>query len=137
MKRAIKVGLTIGGVFGFLGFLLFFLFPEQLIRMFNQDPELVEIGRTALRTISFAFLAAGPAIVSSATFQAWGKGFPSLVVGFIRQFVILIPLMWLFGRIGGLDLLWFSIPIANTVSLILAALWLSFTLRRILLRMGR
>jgi putative MATE family efflux protein len=136
MKHAIKVGLLLGSAFGLGGFLLFFLLPGPLIRMFNDDPELLKIGETALRTISFAFLAAGPAIVSSATFQALGKGFPSLVVGFIRQFVFLIPLMWLFGRIGGLDLLWISIPIANAVSLVLAALWLSLTLRKIVSKMG-
>lgn len=135
MKQAVKTGLLLGFAFALAGFFLFFLFPGALIRMFNDDPELLSIGKNALRTISFAFLAAGPAIVSSATFQALGRGFPSLVIGFFRQFIILIPLMYYLGKVGGLDLLWTAIPIANALSFMAAALWLSWTLQGIYRRM--
>jgi putative MATE family efflux protein len=128
MKKTMKLGFLIAFTFTTLGFLLFQIFPGPLIKMFNSSPELLTIGKATLRKISLAFPIIGPAIIGSTTFQAIGKGFPSLVLSFTRQIILLLPLGYILGKIGGLNLIWYSFPISEIISLIAMFFWLRSTL---------
>ena len=56
--------------------------------------------------------------MSSTLFQAVGKGSYSLVVSLMRQLVVLVPAAWLLARIfGEVNVVWWSFPIAETVSM--------------------
>jgi putative MATE family efflux protein len=131
VKKAIKTGFMVGFAFTILGFVIFQIFPEHLVRLFGDSPELLDIGVRALKTISLAFPIIGPAIVGSTTFQALGKGMPSLILSFSRQIIILLPLAFLFGRIGGLDLIWYAFPIAELIAVTWMAIWLRSTLKTV------
>ncbi|WP_408955608.1 MATE family efflux transporter [Natroniella sp. ANB-PHB2] len=135
MKKTIKYGLLLSSVFTGAGFVIFQLFPRELILLFNDTPELLEIGEVALRRISLAFPVIGPAIIASTTFQALGKGIPSLVLSFLRQIILLLPIMYLLGQLYSLDVLWFAFPISEIISAILILFWLTATLREIFTRM--
>ncbi len=130
MKTALKSALVTAFTFSMLGLVLFQSIPGFLIRMFNSDPELLDIGTTALKTISLSFPLAGPGILAATTFQALGKGFPGLVLAFLRMVVILIPLMYIFGLYYGLDTLWYAFPISELISTSVAGIWLMTTLHR-------
>ena len=119
MKETIKYGLIVGFTITTLGFIAFQLIPEPLIRLFNSDPELVEIGVNALKTISLSFPIVGLAIVGSTTLQAVGRGFASMTVSFLRQIIVLLPVAYILGKVGGLRWVWFSFPISEAVSFIL------------------
>ncbi len=112
------------------GMILFQVIPGPLIRLFNNDPELVEIGVTALKNISPAYPIIGPAIIISATFQAIGRGVPSLIQSFVRQLVLLLPLMYIFGEVWGLNQLWYAFPASELGNILIAAPWLYFTLKK-------
>ncbi|MCK8826136.1 MATE family efflux transporter [Natroniella acetigena] len=135
MKETIKYGLLLSSIFTGAGFVIFQLFPRELILLFNDTPELLEIGEVALRRISLAFPVIGPAIIASTTFQALGKGIPSLVLSFLRQIILLLPIMYLLGQLYGLDVLWFAFPISEVIAAILILFWLTSTLRRIFTEM--
>lgn len=132
MLKTIKLAGVIAFVFTTAGFILFQTIPEQIVSLFSTDPELIEIGSMALKKISIAFPVIGPAIIISTTFQALGKGLPSLIFSFLRQIIILLPLMYFLGRFYGLDILWYSFPISEFVSIIPAAIWLKITLDKVL-----
>lgn len=119
MKEAIKYGLMIGFTITTLGFIVFQLIPEPLIRLFSNDVELIEIGINALKTISLAFPIIGLAIVGSTTLQAVGNGFASMAVSFLRQIIILLPVAYLLGKIGGLRWVWYAFPISEAISFVL------------------
>jgi len=131
MKKTMKAGFMVGFAFTLIGFIIFQVFPRHLIRMFGSSPELLEIGVKALRTISLAFPIIGPAIVGATTFQAVGKGFPSLILSFLRQIIILLPLAYIFGRIGGLDMIWYAFPISEAVAGVFMVVWLRSTLKSV------
>jgi len=135
VHKTIKLALLIGFVFTMTGFILFQTIPSQLVALFNNDPELIRIGSDALKKISIAFPIIGPAIIISTTFQAIGKGLPSLLLSFLRQIIILLPLMYLLGRFYGLDYLWYAFPVSEVVSIIPAIIWLKITLNKIQLKM--
>ncbi|SJZ91876.1 MATE family efflux transporter [Selenihalanaerobacter shriftii] len=131
MKKAIRYGLIAGFLFTTIGGMFFQIFPGQLVSLFNDDPSLVQIGVTALKRISFAFPIMGLSVIASITFQAIGKGIPSLVLSFLRQIVLLLPIMYLLGRTYGLDAAWFAFPISELLVSILTILWLAITLKKI------
>lgn len=113
-----------------VGFAIFQLAPGLLLGLFDASPEMLSIGTHALRRISLSFLLAGACIIAGSVFQALGKGMLSLWVSVGRQLLALIPLAWLFSLSGRLDLVWFSFPCAELVSLALSAVFL----RRVYLR---
>ncbi len=121
MKQTIKYGLLTGGFITTLGFIAFQLFPEPLVRLFNDDPELIAIGVKALKTISLAFPIIGVSIVASTTFQAVGRGVISLISSFLRQIVVLLPAAYILGKIGGLDLVWYAFPISEAFAAVVVS----------------
>jgi len=135
MMKTIKYGILIAFGFTTAGLIIFQIFTVPLIRLFNDDPELLRIGVTALRRISIAFPIIGPAIIGSTTFQALGKGLPSLIISFSRQIILLLPIMYLLGRVAGLDYLWLAFPISEGMVFVVMVIWLSSTLKKARLNM--
>lgn len=119
MKQTMKYGLTTGFVITTIGFILFQTMPGVFIRLFSNDPELISIGITALKTISLAFPVIGLSIVASTTFQAVGKGVISMVISFARQIIVLLPVAYLLGKYGELKHVWLAFPISEGISFII------------------
>ena len=123
--NAIKYGMMYAFFFMFFGFIMFEVFPEPLLKIFDtKDPSLILYGVPALRTIAFHFLIAWFCIIASSTFQALGNGVYSLIVSVARQLFVLIPAAYILAKIGGLALVWWSFPIAELVSLLFSTLFL-------------
>ena len=130
MKKSILLGGTAAFSFGALAFVVFYFFPEGLIKLFNSDPKLLEIGVPALKRVSFAYLFMTLNIIGAATFQALGKGLPSLLLTFLRQFVLLLPGMYLLGQIYGLSATWLAFLVAESITLVVMIGWQFLTLRQ-------
>ncbi|MFP4198690.1 MAG: MATE family efflux transporter [Halanaerobium sp.] len=135
MKKTILVGNAAALGFGLFGFIVFQLFPGAIIRLFNSDPELLNIGVAAIRRVSLSYFFMVLNIVGVATFQAVGKGMPSFAITFLRQAIILVPGMYLLGEISGLDATWYAFPIAESVSFVMMAVWLTATIKKSISRM--
>ncbi len=112
-----------------VGFLLFQLLPDQLLRFFNAGDEMLSIGRVALRIISISFLLAGFNIIAGSVCQAIGNPMYSLVVSVARQLLVLLPAAWLLAKSGRLEMVWWSFPVAEVVALILSIIFLRRTMR--------
>ncbi len=117
IKVALKYAIAIMGV----GMVLFLLFPEALMSLFQSgeaaaSSAMTQIGVVALRTICLHFILAAVGISLSTVFQAVGKGSYSLVMSLCRQLVVLLPAAWLLAKIS-LDAVWWSFLAAESVSL--------------------
>ena len=106
----------------FLGLLAFQIMPVPLLHLFDASDHMIEIGVPALRIISIHFLLAGYSIIISSSFQALGNGFYSLIISAVRQLVVILPVAYLLSHLFGLHSVWFSVPIAELVSVILCTL---------------
>ena len=123
----IKTALIWACVIMLIGTLIFMLFPEQLMSIFESDanPELTsqmtDIGVVAMRIISSSFILAAIGITLSTVFQAIGKGVYSMVVSICRQLVVLLPAAWLLARLtGSVYAVWWCFPIAEIAALIIS-----------------
>lgn len=113
--KALKILYTSSFIIMVIGFLIFQIFPDLLLKIFSPSQELLNMGIPALRRISLAFIPAGIAIISTATYQALGRGFIAAVMSVSRQLILLVPSAFILGLIGGIDMVWFSYPIAEII----------------------
>ena len=98
------------------GLLAFQLIPDVLLGMFNPSEAFLEIGRAALRSISWSFPVAAVCISLGASFQALGNGIYSTITSLCRQLVVLLPVAYLISLSGNVNLVWLAYPIAELAS---------------------
>lgn len=125
----IKTGLA-SFVWGALCWLVFMLFPSQVMSLFGTDPEFLHEATQALRIFVLLFFAVGIQIVTTFFFQGIGKGLPSLVLACARQVIFLVPALLILPRIFGLIGLWVAFPVADGLSIVLTLFWTSIEFRR-------
>ncbi|MDO5015002.1 MAG: MATE family efflux transporter [Clostridia bacterium] len=101
-----------------IGTLIVELLPRQLLGMFSANADMMRIGIPAFRIIGLSFLFAGIDIILSSTFQSLGKPLRALLISFIRQMVVLMPVMYLLSLKRNLDLVWAAFPISEVICLI-------------------
>ena len=106
------------------GTVLFELFPKFLLGLFNASPEMLEIGIPALRIIAIHFPVAAICIIFMSCFQALGMGITSMIVSFVRQLVVLLPVAYLLSLTGVLSSVWWCFPIAEFSALILSSFFM-------------
>jgi len=74
--------------------------PEWFVRLFTDQDEVVAVGATYLRVISWNFVATGVIFSCSGLFQALGNTVPSLLSSASRIFTYLLPVVWLSRQPG-------------------------------------
>ena len=105
-----------------IGLIIFQVFPEFLLNLFNASDHMLEVGVPALRIISTSFLFAGYCIILGSVFQALGNGVYSLIVSVARQLLCILPLAYVFARVAGLHAVWYSFPLAELISVTLTTI---------------
>lgn len=118
LSVAIAVGIMLCGVF------VFQCFPQTLLGLFDASETMIAIGVPALRTISLSFVFAGFCIISSCMFQALGNGVYSMIMSMARQLFVIIPVAFIFAKVFGLHMVWWSYPIAEIISVIVCIFFL-------------
>lgn len=114
---AMKVALAIMAV----GTALFLLFPGLLMSIFSAPEETLLLGESALRIIACGFLFAGMTIVLSGAFQALGTPIYSMMLGLLRQLLLILP-MALALALTAPRLVWCALPVAEVITCALALL---------------
>ena len=119
LKRSCTLALCVMIV----GLLVFQLAPDLLLNIFNQTDDVIRIGRSALRQISWAFPMAAIGIALTAGFQGLGNGSYSTIISLCRQMLVLLPAAYLLSLSGVVTRVWWAFPIAETASLAITLLF--------------
>lgn len=122
IESTMKLSILLAVSIMFVGLALFQIFPAQLLGFFDASEHMLEIGVPALRIISLSFIFAGYCIIVGSVFQALGNGMYSLIVSAARQLLVILPAAYLFAVLYGLSMVWWSIPLAEIVSVALSTL---------------
>lgn len=117
LVKTIKISALFATSIMLLGLLLMQVFPAQMLEIFKANDEMLRWGVPALRTISVSFIFAGVAIVFSSAFQSLGHPINSMIISIARQLVVLVPAAFLLAKTGNPDMVWWSFPIAEIMSL--------------------
>ena len=117
LVKTIKISALFATAIMLLGLLLMQVFPAQMLEIFKANDEMLRWGVPALRIISVSFIFAGVAIVFSSAFQSLGHPINSMIISIARQLVVLVPAAFLLAKTGNPDMVWWSFPIAEIMSL--------------------
>ena len=123
IKEALKFSMSLAVGIMLCGTLVFHLFPQALLGMFNASEEMIRIGVPALRIISISFGLAGACIAMGSIFQAFSYSYYSLIISVGRQLVVLIPVAMFLATFGDVTLIWWAFPIAELMSTALSVIF--------------
>lgn len=134
--KTVKLSIFYAICLMFVGFVVFQVFPAQLLLMFDASETMLAIGVPALRIISCSFLLAGFCIICGTMFQALGNGVYSMVVSIARQLVVLLPVAYLLSLTGNVTYVWLAFPIAELMSLGLSVFFLVRIYNKVIKHIG-
>ncbi len=116
MIKTIKCGLLIAFSIMSVGMVVFELFPDAILPLFEASDNMLAMGKVALRTIAIHFPIAAICIVLGSAFQALGNAVYSMFVSIARQLVVLIPVAYALSKLGNVNYVWWCFPIAEIMS---------------------
>ena len=113
-----------------IGTILCLAVPKQLMAIFTDTPQTVEQGAIALRIISAGFIVSAISVVISGTFEALGKGMPSLIISLLR-YIAILPIAFLMSYLFQAVGVWHSFWITELISAIVSCVlfWFCFAKR--------
>jgi len=120
--QTIKLSVIAATAVMLLGVALFNLIPDVLLGFFDASSAMLAIGIPALRTISLSFIFAGYCIILGSVFQALGNGLYSLIISFVRQIIVILPIAAIFAHFFGLQAVWWSFPLSEIASVVLTTI---------------
>lgn len=118
-RLAIAWNLTVSGI----GFLLFQLFPRQIISVFGTgEPLYFEFAIRFLRIFLFMVTINGVQMQSSNFFAAIGKPVKGVILSLTRQVFFLVPLLLVLPFLFGIDGIMFAGPAADLAAFLVTML---------------
>jgi putative MATE family efflux protein len=131
LKRAFWLSVDAGSAVTFLGAMGAQFFPEYIARAFTTDSDLIEKTAQALRISTVAFWAVGFQIVSTNLFQSLGLAGKSIFLSLTRQILFLLPLIYIFSSVLGLQGVWMAYATSDIVATLVTTVMVIFQMRKI------
>lgn len=131
LKRAFWLSVAAGSAVTFLGAMGAQFCPEYIARAFTTDSDLIEKTAQALRISTVAFWAVGFQIVSTNLFQSLGLAGKSIFLSLTRQILFLLPLIYIFSSVLGLQGVWMAYATSDIVATLVTTVMVIFQMRKI------
>jgi Na+-driven multidrug efflux pump len=120
--KTLRLAVFVGTGLSSLGFAIGMFIPDQAVSLFTTDLELKKIAANALRISVIMFPIIGFQIVISNFFQSIGKARLSIFLSLTRQFIFLIPALFILPSIFGLNGAWAVMPVSDALSSVVSAI---------------
>lgn len=96
------------------------LFPRQILMVFGATEEMLAIGVPGLRTNFCITPILGFVMLATTFFQSIAKPLPSIIITFLRQILFLIPFIYLFPALWGINGIFAAQPVSDALALVLS-----------------
>lgn len=130
VRKTIQIALSVIWGFSFLFTGIVMLFPKVFTSLFTSQPEMLSLSASKLPVFLAGLLIFGIQMTCQNTFMGLGKAKLSLFIALWRKVILLIPLALILPHFAGVDGIYWSEPIADTVSALTAGILFIFTVWR-------
>ena len=124
IKKVIWLSGVYSALIGLVGLIIMEMWPVQLISAFAPSEEMFSLGVTALRILGLSFVFGGISVMTGYALQGFSRGISSLIISALRQVIILLPLASFLGKVIGINGIWWSFLISETVTVVLAVIYI-------------
>ena len=125
MNKALKYTIFLATGVTTIGFLIGEFMPRMVASVFTTDEELIGYSVEGLRIVLIFFPIIGFQMASSYFFQSIGMTKKAIFMSLTRQVLFLIPGLLILPSIFGLKGIWYSMPLSDLLSAIVAAFLLA------------
>lgn len=88
------------------------------------------LGVTALRILGLSFVFGGISVMTCYALQGFSRGISSLIISALRQVIILLPLAAVLGKMIGINGIWWSFLISETITVVCAIIYLKIAQKK-------
>lgn len=127
-----KLTVSITTIIALISFLIFQIFPRQVVSIFGDGSELYfQFAERYMRVYMALMIVNGIQPVSGTFFTSIGKAFKGAFIAMTRQLLFLLPLIIILPRIFGIDGIMYAGPIADGIALIVTIIFVSLEIKKI------
>lgn len=119
LRQVIKFDLLVQMVIAFAGGIILMIFAPQMIRLFMNDPAIIETGALILRRMLPGLPFIGIFLVCSTLFMSAGKSLPTLILSLSRQGILFMIVLFALSKAFGYDGVITAQPVADLLSALL------------------
>jgi putative MATE family efflux protein len=123
VKKGVKSSINMALSISVFVLIIFFLFKENLIKLFNTDPEVVAIGSRYLLTIGPFFFLIGTSFMLTSAIRGAGASMFAMISSMISLWIARIPASYLLSSVFGINGVWMGIPIGWCVGLLVTGIY--------------
>ncbi len=117
--RTLRMGIIIGSVFSSAVFILMEAFAPVFVTMFLEaGSQTVDVAANGLRIFIAMLPVLSINLMGTTFFQSIAQGKVSMILGLLRQFVFLIPMLFVLPNFFGLNGVWMATPIADGLAVL-------------------
>ena len=91
--------------------------PDRILMLFDASDQMQKLGIPAVRIMSVSFFVSSIGIIFAAIFQGFGNGNYSMYLAFMRQVILLIPILLIGAFMGNITIIWYGFVIAEALSI--------------------
>lgn len=132
VKKAFKVMFISALGYSLLMYLLILLFPEFIVTIFNDSPELKEIAPRAMRIFFLGLSIMGAQLACQSSFLALKQPVVSLIMALLRKVILLIPLAIVLPIFVGIDGIFIAEAIADVLAVVITTITFAVMFPKIL-----
>lgn len=101
-----------------------FIFPKEVLSIFSNDQHLIDSGANVVRLIICFIPFVAAQTTGAGVFQVLKKPLPANIFAALRQIILLVPLILLLPRFMGLEGVWYAVPIADILAVLITSVWI-------------
>ncbi len=135
VKSAFSIFLSANSTYSFVFWALVMCMPAIFVKMFTQDPELIEFASHALQIYMFGSIIFGLQLACQMTFVAIGNAKSSLFLAVLRKIFLLIPLIYILPLIfteNPTTAIFMAEPVSDILAVIVTASLFVYQFKKVL-----
>lgn len=122
IKQVLRTAVPVAVGIAIVGTILFEALPGPLLGIFSASEGALAIGVPGLRIISVTFILGAITTVLGYTCSGLGNGIVNMMGTALRQFIPLVPLAFLFGKLGGVGAVWYAMWVSEALAVLFVVL---------------
>lgn len=122
--RLFRLAVYTGAGISCTGFIFGEFFTDHFITPFTLSPGLIHITKTGLHIVFCTLPILGFQLIVASFFQSIDKTRKALFINMSRQFVFLIPSLFIFSGLWGLNGIWIAVPFSDLLSTFITTLFM-------------